>query len=432
MKRLVALGLMVLFGSTVAAGDWPQWRGPKRDGVSTETGLLKEWPKDGPKLVWKYPDAGLGFSAVAIRDGLLYTLGSRQDDEVVLVLDAATGKELWTAKIGPVYTFQGNVWGDGPRSTPTLDGDRLFALGAQGDLVAIDLTKKAEIWRKNLIKDFGGVMMTEWGYSESPLVVGDMVLVTPGGKKGLVVGLDKKTGALLWQSSEVAHKAPYSSIMPATIHGVPQLIQLSFQEPAGGFVDSFDAKTGKLLWQAPIFKGSNYAICPTPIVKDNLVYITAGYGGGCHTFEIDDKFKVKDLFSKAAQKKVKNTHGGVVLVDGKIYGHSERNGWVCQDLKTGAMDWEDNVTFETKSGSILAADGMLYLYGEEGNVALAKATPEGPTLSVVSEFKLPELSKYPKMRDTSRQSKAWSHPVIANGKLIIRDCEFIYCYDVKK
>lgn len=428
MNRLAALGLLAILGTVAAASDWPQWRGPKRDGVSTETGLLKQWPKDGPKQVWRFDDAGLGFSSMAIRDGKLYTLGTRKDDEIVLILDAATGKELWPAKIGPIFTFQGNVWGDGPRSTPTLDGDMLYALGAQGDLIALDLKTKAEVWRKNLIKDFAGEMMTEWGYSESPLVHGDLLLVTPGGKKGLMLALNKKTGATVWQSEEVTHKAPYSSIMPAEINGATQFIQLSYAIPAGGFVNAFDTK-GKLLWQAPASKGDNYAICPTPVVKDNLVYVTIGYGGGCHTFQIDAANKAKDLFSKAAQKSTKNTHGGVILLDGKIYGHSERLGWVCQDLMNGSMAWEDKSTFETKSGSITAAEGKLYLYAEEGNVALANATPsEG--LTVVSEFTLPQLSKFPQSRATSRQSKAWSYPVIANGKLFIRDCEYIYCFDI--
>lgn len=430
MNRLATLGLLILVASPLAAGDWPQFRGPNRDGVSTEKGLLKQWPKEGPKLLWTIKDAGLGFSSIAIRDGKLYTLGTRDDLEAVLVYDAATAKLEWAAKIGPIYTFQGNVWGDGPRGTPTLDGDLLVALGGQGDLVAFDLTTKAEIWRKNLIKDFGGDMMTEWGYSESPLVFGDLVVVTPGGKKGLVVALNKKTGALVWQSAAVPQQAPYSSVVSATINGVPQFVQLSFDQAVGGFVNGLEAKSGKLLWQGQIFKGSSYAACPTPIVKDNLVYVTTGYGGGCHTFEIDADFKAKDQFKLADQKKMKNTHGGVVMVDGKIYGHSEGLGWVCQDFKTGKLGWNDRTTLETKSGSTIAADGMLYLYTEEGTVGLATATPKGEGLEVVSEFKLPQLSNYPKTRATSRQSKAWSNPTIANGKLYIRDCEYIYCYDI--
>lgn len=198
MLRLSALGFCLLSVTVAVADDWPQFRGKNRDGISPEKGLLAKWPEGGPKLLWQNKDLGLGFSSVAVVKDTIYTLGTKGEDEVVFALDAKTGKELWTAKIGPIFTFKGNVWGDGPRGTPTLDGNLLFALGGQGDLVALDVTKKgAELWRKNLINDFDGKMMTEWGYSESPLVDGDQVLVTPGGKKGLMVALDKKTGKLI-------------------------------------------------------------------------------------------------------------------------------------------------------------------------------------------------------------------------------------------
>lgn len=431
MIRMVSVGCLLAWIPLALAADWPQFRGPGRDGVSSETGLLKSWPETGPKLLWSTKDAGLGFGSIAVRDGVLYTVGTRGNDEALLVLDAKNGKEIWSAPIGPIFTFEGNVWGDGPRSTPTLDGDFLYVLGAQGDLVCFDLGKKAAVWRKNLIKDFDGMMMTEWGYSESPLVDGDKVIVTPGGKKGAMVALDKATGKQIWQSSELPHKAPYSSVMPAEIHKTRQYVQLTFEPNVGGFVSGFDAKSGKVLWKAPIFKGDSYAAAPTPIVQGNNVYVTTGYGGGCHNFEIAPDWSTKDLFSKIDQKKMKNTHGGVVLVDGKIYGHSEGLGWVCQDFKTGKLAWNDRDTLDTKSGSLIAADGMIYVYTEDGVAALAKATPEGERLTVVSEFKLPELSTYPKTRPTSRQSKAWSNPALSDGKLYLRDCEFIYCYDVR-
>lgn len=429
MLRLFACFTSLTLATCLFAADWPQWRGPRRDGVSTETGLLKQWPKDGPKLVWTFKDAGLGFSSFAIADGKLYTLGTKGEDEVVLCLDAVKGTELWSAKIGPIFTFNGNTWGDGPRGTPTLDGNRLYALGGQGELVALDIAKNgAELWRKNLIKDFDGEMMTEWGYSESPLVDGDQLIVTPGSKKGTIAALNKATGALIWLSKDLDHKAPYSSAIAADIHGVRQYIQLSYLPNTGGFVNGVAAKDGKLLWQAPIFRGDSYAACPTPIVKDNLVYVTTGYGGGCHAFDIDKDFKAVDRFGKKEQKSVKNTHGGVVMLDGKIYGHSEGLGWVCQDLTKGKIAWNERDALSTKSGAITAAEGMLYLFTEDGEVALVKASPEA--FELVSSFNLPALSKFPETRNTSRSSKAWSYPVIANGKLFVRDCELVYCYDV--
>ena len=418
---------------SIRADDWPQWRGADRTGVSPEKGLLKAWPKDGPPLVWSFKNAGLGFSSYAIRDGKFFTLGTRDKQEIVLVLDAAKGTELWTAKIGEIFTFDGNTWGDGPRSTPTLDGNLLYALGGQGDLVCLDLTKNGgEVWRKNLIKDFDGEMMSDWGYSESPLVDGDNVIVTPGSaKNGTIVALNKKTGATVWQCKELTHKAPYSSAVVAEIHGVRQYVQLSFAgDDKGGFVNGIEAKTGKLLWSQQIFSGASYAACPTPIVKDNVVYVTTGYGGGCHLFEIGKVMDAKELYSKKVQKSTKNTHGGVVLVDGHIYGHSEGLGWVCQELKGGKIQWSEKNEFETRSGAITAADGMLYFYTEEGEVGLVKAATDG--FDKVSSFKIPATSEFPAKLRTSRSSKAWSYPVIANGMLYVRDCEFIYCYDIRE
>jgi outer membrane protein assembly factor BamB len=437
INRIAALVVLVsLLSSAGWADDWPQWRGPNRNGISQEKGLQKTWPKDGPKLLWTYKQADLGFSAPAVVGDTLYFLGTRNDkDEVVIALDANKGTELWTATIGPMFTFEGNVWGDGPRSTPIVDGNILYVLGGQGDLVCLDrMAKGKEIWRVNMIKDLGGEMMPRsdynWGYSESPLVDGDLVLCTPGSTKGTVAALDKKTGKVQWRSTELTKKAPYSSIMAADIHGVRQYIQNSYDNE-GGYVSGIAAKDGKVLWTMPIFKGDSFAIVPTPIIKGNLVYITSGYGGGCHLFEIDKDMKAKDLYPKSAQKRVKNTHGGVVLVGDHVYGHTERNSWFCQEFMTGKLSpaWEENNSLETNSGAITSAEGMLYLLSEEGEVVLVEADPQ--QFKETGRFKLPEASKYPKTRTTSRSSRVWTHPVIANGRLYLRDHEFLFCYDIR-
>jgi hypothetical protein len=433
--RLVALSFVLVILHNIVAADWPQWRVPDRTGVSKETGLLKSWPKDGPKLLWTYKNAGLGFSSFAIVEGKLYTLGTREEDEIIIALDN-DGNELWTAKIGPIFTFKANEWGDGPRSTPTIDGKYLYALGGQGDLLCVDITAKGkEIWRKNLIKDFGGEMMTEWGYSESPLVDGMLLVCTPGGDKGTMIALDKSSGATIWQSKELKHKAPYSSIMPADIHGVRQYIQTSYSdEDEGGYVNGIRAKDGKLLWSMSIFKGHSYNISPTPIVKDNLVYVTSGGtpgGARCHLFELDKNFKATEQFSKENQKTVKNNHGGVVLIDGFIYGHSYGLGWICQEMKSpGDVIWNEKQAFTCASGSITAADGMLYLYSDKGEVGLVE--PNSKAFKLVRQFMIPEKSKIPQKRTTSRGSKIWTHPVIADGRLHLRDHEFIFCFDFKE
>jgi outer membrane protein assembly factor BamB len=434
MTRLAAFAVSLLAASTLAAADWPQFRGPNRNGITSEKGLLAKWPDGGPKLAWKYTKAGLGFSSFAIRDGKLYTLGTKGDDEIVLALDADKGGEaLWTAKIGPLFTFKGNVWGDGPRSTPTLDGDLLFALGGDGDLVCVNLAKNgAEVWRKNLSKDFDGSMMSEWGYSESPLVDGDHVIVTPGGKKGLMVALDKKTGKLVWSSAAVTHSAPYSSAVAADINGARQYVQLSYIEGTGSFVNGIAAKDGKLLWQATLSKSGSTYLAPTPVVAGNLVYVTYGESGnaGCRLYEIGDGFKVKELYAPAIQNKgMKNTLGSVVLIDGHIYGHSLAIGWVCQELKSGKIVWNDKNQLETKSAATLAAGDMLYLFTQDGDVGLVKASPK--KFDLVGAFKLPQLSEYTKSRPTSSSSKVWNPPAIANGKLYLRDCELIFCYEIK-
>ncbi|MBM4069064.1 MAG: polyvinylalcohol dehydrogenase [Planctomycetes bacterium] len=425
--------VLLVAASTALALDWPQWRGPDRTNVSKETGLLKTWPKDGPKLAWANKTMGLGFSSPSIVGDRLYMLGSRKDATYLIVLDARSGKEEWSARVGDMFTFDGNTWGDGPRSTPTIDGDRVYVLGGYGDLVCFDIPKRAEVWRKNLTKDFGGEMMTEWGFSESPLVDGELLICTPGGEKGTLAALDKKSGKLVWQSKELTNKAPYSSVVVSEAGGVRQYIQTSYTSvPEAGFISGFAAKSGKLLWTEPIFKRSSYAIAPTPVVRDNLVYATSGYGAGCHLFELSAKgsgVKAKEVYPKQLQRTVKNTHGGVVLVGDHIYGHSEVLGWVCQNFKTGEIAWKNRNKLDCTSGAITAADGKLYLYSDEGTAVLLEASTKQWQES--GRFNIPEKSKTPETRRTSSAAKIWAIPVIVNGRLYLRDQELLFCYEVR-
>ena len=280
MKHQVAVALCAMLAvSVVRADDWPQFRGPERTGVSKETGLLKAWPKEGLKPAWTFRNAGLGFSSVAVANGVVYTLGTDKDlkNDVIIAIDEKTGNELWTATVAPRFTFYApdgkpaNPWGDGPRSTPTIDGNHLYALGGYGDLVCVDIGNKGkEVWRTHLVKDLNGEMMTKWGYSESPLVDGDMLICTPGGKDGTLAALDKKTGKPVWRSKDWTQLAPYSSVVAADIHGVRQYIQTGYTGGNdGGNVSGVDAKTGKLLWSKKYFTGDSYVIGPTPIVHGN-------------------------------------------------------------------------------------------------------------------------------------------------------------------
>ncbi|MCI0683706.1 MAG: PQQ-like beta-propeller repeat protein [Gemmataceae bacterium] len=439
MNLRAALVIVSLFacGPFLRGADWPQFRGPGRTGVSKETGLLKQWPDKGPNLLWTYKNAGLGFSGMAVADGKIYTLGTRGDDEIIIALDANDqGKELWAAKIGPIFTFKGNSWGDGPRSTPTLDGNLLFALGGQGELVCVDVRNNGkEVWRKNLIKDFNGEMMSEWGYSESPLVDGDLLICTPGGDDGTLAALKKKTGERVWRSAGLKKRAPYTSVTVAEIHGVRQYIQLSAESDKNdGFLSGIAAADGKLLWTTPLFKGFVYSLSSSPpIVAGNTVYVTyrSETNSNCHAFALSADFQVKDQYNQKSKNAMANNHGGVVLVDGKVYGFSDkpRPAWVCQDIKSGKALWSESNALEGGSGSIIYADGRLYLFSDDGEAVLIEANPK--EWAENGRFKLPERSKLQKERETSSRSGTWSHPAIADGRLYLRDHELIFCYDVR-
>ncbi len=391
--------------------DWPQWRGPDRNDVSKETGLLREWPKEGPKLLWTFREAGVGFSGVAIVGDRLYTLGALQGSETVYAIDLKTHKRVWSAEVGPLFT---NGWGDGPRSTPTVDGDRIYVLGGQGNLLCVTADKGEKLWMKSLKKDLDGAQMSGWGYTESPLVDGKQVVVTPGGKKGTIAALEKMTGEILWQSKEFTDPAGYSSLVPTEIGGVRQYVQMT-----GVSVGAVSAKDGALLWRFE--RKSPTAAVPTPIVADGAVFATSGYGAGCALLKIasaGNHFKAAEDY---ANKDMSNHHGGVLKVGDYLYGYSDKGGWLCMEFKTGKVVWSDRTLGK---GSITYADGHLYCYAEgDGTVALVEANPAGRKEK--GRFKIPEQTKLPR-----KSGKIWTHPVVSNGKLYLRDQDLIFCYDV--
>jgi outer membrane protein assembly factor BamB len=439
-QSLLTVVFSIVVVSIAAADDWPQFRGLNRDGISKEKGLLQKWPAKGPKLLWTYQDAGLGHSSFAIAKGVLYTLGTDYDfknpdkgatSEFVIAIDVKSGKELWRVKYAPLYASKNNAYGDGPRATPTIDGNLLFVLGGQGELVCFDISAKAkEVWRKNLANDFGGELMTGYGYAESPLIDGDHLLCTPGGANGTVAALDKKTGKLVWQSKAWTDKAPYSSVAVGDIQGVRQYVQIGFDATKlVGSVAGIEAKTGKLLWKAPIFSGTNDGVSTAPVIKGNEVFVSAPWGGGCHLFEIAKNQMAKDLYPKKAQKFFRSTFGGLVVLDDKIYGHSE-TGWCCQDWKTGDAKWLERRQLKCSSGAIVAADDRLFLYTDEGEVALVEASPKEP-MNLISSFTIPKRSAIPPNRTTSRMARVWPHPAISDGVLYLRDHEFIFAFAIK-
>jgi outer membrane protein assembly factor BamB len=418
MPRLTSIGLASLLALSVLAadkGDWTQWRGPDRDGTSRETGLLDRWPEDGPKLAWKADGLGRGFSSVSIADGRLFTLGRLKKGGTHLVaLDLSTHKVLWTAPVG----------GGDPNSTPTVDDDRVYALGRDGDLVCADTATGKVVWKKNFRKDFGGSMMSGWGYSESVLVDGDKLVCTPGAHKAMIVALDKKTGKPLWESTvpdKLGNRgkdgAGYSSVVVSNACGVKQYVQLT-----GRGVISVAADDGKFLWSYnKVANGT--ANIPTPIVKGDYVFASSGYGTGAALLKVEkqgDGLTAKEEYFLPA-KTMQNHHGGMILVGGYVYcGHGHNEGFpLCVELKTGKVMWRPGRGAGQGSAAVVYADGNLYFRYQNGTMALVEATPKEYRLK--GSFKLATVN-----------GESWPHPVIAGGKLYVRDQDTLLCYDIKK
>jgi outer membrane protein assembly factor BamB len=393
-------------------GDWPQWRGPHRDGVSAESGLLRTWQEGGPKLLWTFDRAGCGYSAPAVVSGKIFLPGARGSGEFLVALDAATGEELGEAVIG--HTFQ-NDWGDGPRGTPTVDSGRVYALGGSGDLACVEPATGAVVWRRNIYRDFDGTVPF-WGCTESPLADGDHVLCTPGGAHGAVIALSKFTGEPVWRCTALQDAAGFSSLMTAEVGGVRQYVQMTMESVSG-----VAAADGRLLWR--FSRDRTPAPVPTPIVRDDRVYVTSGYGAGCVLLKLSPTAGGTTAESVYANKVMKNHHGGVVLVGDYIYGYSDNLGWTCQDFHTGKRVWNEKK--KLGKGCVTAADGMLYCYEEEeGIVCLVEASPKG--WREHGRFTIPQQTANPR-----KQGKIWTHPVIADGKLYLRDQEMLFCYEIK-
>jgi outer membrane protein assembly factor BamB len=401
VSLLALVALLCLAGQVMAQANanWPQWRGPNRDGISKETGLLKQWPESGPPLVWKATGAGGGYSSFSISNGKLYTMGLRGDREFVVAFDVATGKEAWATAHGGAFR---NDRGDGPRGTPTIDGDRVYALGGNGDLSAIDARTGKLIWSKNILEAFGGSNIT-WGISESPLVLGNKLLVNPGGPGASIVALNKSDGSLIWKSQ--SDKAGYSSAIPLEINGTTQVVFFTGQRAVG-----LDLKDGRLLWEYA--KPSNrVANAATPIARSNRVFISSDYGTGGGVVEINPDNKAQEIWFS---NNMKNHHSSSVLIGDYLYGFSSSI-LTAMKFDTGEIAWRDR---SVGKGSLVYADGHLYCFSENGVVGLVEATPTG--------YK--EKGRFRIQQDSL---PTWTHPVVAGGRLYLRDQDTIYAFDVR-
>ena len=417
----IAAGLFVVAGLAPAA-DWPQFRGIHRDDISPETGLMKTFPSGGPKLVWTFDQAGLGYSGVAVVGNRLYSLGDDGKDEVVFAVDTATGKEVWRQKFAPSFS---NGYGGGPRCTPTVAGDCLCVLGPKGDLACLAIADGKVRWSTNLVKDLKGKLQPPgWGYSESPLIDGDQVVCTPGGDEGALAALDLATGKVRWRSTGLDAEATYSSIVISEAGGVRHYVQLTRDGPAG-----FSPKDGKMLWHERVADFKTAAI-PTPVVHGDYVYVIASYGAGCGLIKLtgDGSGGLKSEVVYP-DPKLDNHHGGVVLVGDHLY-FSAGNAmgkatlpFVCQDFKTGKVTWREANALEPSG--VIFADGCLYCYGQKtGTLACIAADPAGFTEK--GRFKIPKQTTH-----RSHSGGIWSHPVIADGKIYLRDQELLYCFDIR-
>jgi outer membrane protein assembly factor BamB len=408
--------LLTALPAFAAEPDWPQFRGPKRDGVSTDKNLLKSWPDKGPPLAWKAEGVGEGFSSVAIAGDKVVTMGDVKDSCYVFGVDRGTGKMLWEAKVG---AGGGGGGYPGPRCTPTIDGDSVYAIGQHGDFVCVGLADGKEKWRVNLAKDFKG-SSGGWQYSESPLVDGDKVVCTPGGSESLMLALNKKTGKVEWKGfTPDGESAGYSSIMISNAGGTKQYVTLTSKS-----VVSFNANTGKLLWrygsEGSKFNG-NTANIPTVVLLDdpNRIFAAAGYGRGGGLVQLvsaGGKINTKEVYWN---KELKNKHGGVIRVGDHLYGDSDDSGQIwCADAKTGKVKWtrEDN-SKGGGSASLTYADGMLYVRYDNGWVSLVSADPKA--YKEISTFRVPNGS-----------GNCWAHPVVVGGKLYLREKDIIWCHDV--
>lgn len=395
--------LAVAAGVTLVAADWPQWQGPDRTGISKETGLLQQWPSSGPSLVWTATGLGNGYGSMAVAGNRVFAQGTRNGQSVVVAYNRADGKEVWSKGLGRMGD---DDRGSGPRGTPTVDGERLYVLTESGDLACLTVDGR-EVWQRNILRDFSGRQL-QWLISESPLVDGPHVVVSPGGPGAGMVKLDKATGKTVWTSKDLSDPAGYSSPIAADVQGVRTYI--TFTAGAGVGVRASD---GKLMFSYP--RAANQtANITTPIFFDNKVFFTSAYDTGAGLVGLsaqNGSVTAKEIYFT---RDMKNHHGGVVLVNGYLYGFDDSI-LTCLEFATGKRMWRDR---SVGKGAVTYADGHLYIQSESNTFGLAEASPSG--YKEKGRFSIPDKG-FP----------SWAHPVISDGRLYVRNQDSVIAYDVK-
>jgi outer membrane protein assembly factor BamB len=387
-----------------ATADWPQWHGPKRDNLSAETGLLKQWPSGGPKQLWSIANLGTGYGTVAIKGDRIYVQGTMGRDSTLFALNRADGKPVWHAPIGRALDQDR---GGGPRGTPTVEGDFVYVLTENGDLACVKAGDAHVAWNRNILKDYDG-RNPNWHISESPLIDGNNLIVTPGGRSAGLVALDKTTGKEVWGCRELKDGAGYASCILGDVGGVRTIMNLTSEAGVG-----VRANDGKLLWRYEK-PANDVANCTTPVYQDNKVFYTSAYGTGGGLLSLSPgggEVKTQEVYFS---RDMQNHHGGVILHRGKLYGFSNAI-LTCLDFNTGAVAWKDR---SVGKGSLTFADGMLFLFSENNTVGLAEASPDGYVEK--GRFSVPDQGR-----------PSWAHPVVCDGKLYIRNQSTLSCYDVR-
>ncbi len=449
---IAAVILMVVACSSMAA-DWPQWQGVNRDAKSADTGLLKQWPENGPPLAWRIANLGGGDSAPSIADGCIYGMGNRGNEEVVWALSEKDGSEIWAMPLGPAFQQRASQGKEGPGCTPTVDGDRLYVEGLAGNVACLQAKDGKIIWQISMTEKFGG-RVPMWSYRESPLIDGDKVICTPGGSDAMIVALNKLTGETIWQSKlpdssaggSEAQGGPgggrggfggrggrggfgggrgggggagYASAIAIDFGGQRQYVQLT-----AGTLVGVAASDGKFLWRYDKPANRMGINCSTAIFKDGTIFASSAYGAGGGLIKLskgaDGTVEAEEVYSTG---EMQNHHGGMILLDGYLYGASggnEGGALACLEFETGKVMWDLRQEGQRRAkGSLAFADGMLYYRMEDGAVVLVE--PNSKQYVEHGRFMQPDRTRLP----------AWAHPVIANGKLYIRDQEVLFCYDIK-
>jgi outer membrane protein assembly factor BamB len=405
-KALGVRGVVSLGGVVLAAADWPQWQGPDRTRMSKETGLLKEWPAGGPRVIWTANNLGAAMDRCRWPEIACYLQGARGESSFVIALNRADGKEVWAKALGPIETRMRTNMGAGPRGTPTVDGDRLYVLTENGDLACLK-TDGSPVWQMNILKEFGGSQL-QWMISESPLIDGPHVVVSPGGQGAGIVKLDKMTGKTVWTSKELSDTAGYSSITVADVQGVRTYMTFTAQAGVG-----IRASDGKLMFRYAK-AANNVANIATPVYFDNKVFFSSAYGAGGGLLALSAKNGEVAATEVYHTANMRNHHGGMILLDGYLYGFSDLI-LTCLEFSTGNVMWRDR---SVGKGSVTYADGHLYIQGENSMVGLAEASSTG--YREKGRFSIPEKGQL-----------SWAHPVISDGRLYVRNQDTLLVYDIK-